>query len=693
MPQSKVQDDAVLLHQAMNLRALVDHVGAYFYAKDLEGKYLFANQAVCDIFGAPLEDVIGATDHRFVDTGKHAGLLVNDRRVFAEGVEVHEEEEINLLSGECRVFWSIKVPVRDGGGRVIGLCGISTDITQRRRAADHLIERNVMLSTVLSNIDASVYLKDSEGRFLYVNQRVADLYGRPPEEILGRTDADLLAPEVATRLMQMDRTVLASKTRQAREEVVVGPDNVPHHFWSIKLPLQFPGQPTCLIGFSSEITELMELRQSLARQRVTDPLTGLANRVQFEEELDLELRVAERHQMQLAVVLLDIDQFKYINNSLGQDIGDQLLRAVAGRLRAYGDELGGLARLSGDEFVLFVPRLASAEGVAHLIERIRTGLAEPFELQGRPLHLTVSAGISVYPDDAHNCAALLNHAEAAMYYSKERGRDQARFYSRAMGEAVALRLELERDLRGALAAGEFELHYQPKIRSSDGKVAGFEALLRWNRGGRGLVSPAHFIALAEQLGLLVQIGMWVVEEACRQMAAWRAQGLPQLPVAVNLSPSQLASPALVEQVAQAMARHGIAADGLEMEVTESMMMEDPEQAIAILHTLRRQGVKLSIDDFGTGYSSMAYLKRLPVDTLKLDRQFVTYVASDTRDADICAGMIALAHKLGLSVVAEGVETEEQRAALAARECDLFQGYFFSRPLPADQATAFIRDRS
>ena len=691
MPASNIRDDAALFHQAMNLRALVDHVGAYFYAKDQDGKYLFANQAVCDLFGASLEEVIGATDHRFIDIGKQDGLLVNDRRVFDEGVEVNEEEELHLLSGQYRVFWTIKVPMHDASGRVIGLCGMSTDVTQRRRADDNLVERNSLLSTVLSNIDAAVYLKDSEGRYLYVNQRVAELFGRPIDDILNRTDAQLLAPEVANRLMQMDQVVMTTKTRQARDEVVIGPDNIPRYFWSTKLPLQFPGQPTCLIGFSSEVTELMQLRRNLAQQRITDPLTGLGNRVQFEEELDLELRVAERHQSRLAVALLDLDQFKYINSSLGQDIGDQLIRAVGERLRGHGDELGGLARLSGDAFVMLLPRLASAEDAMHIVERARTSLALPFELLGRPFHLTASVGISMYPDDASNAAALLSHAEAAMYYAKENGRDQCRFYSLAMGEAVAQRLELERDLRGALAAGQFELHYQPKVRRTDGKVAGFEALLRWHRGSHGPVSPVQFIPLAEQLGLLVQIGMWVTEQACRQMAEWREMGFGDVPVAVNLSPSQLASPILVEQVAQTMKRHGIAPGGLEMEVTESMMMGDPEQAIAILHTLHAQGVKLSIDDFGTGYSSMAYLKRLPVDTLKLDRQFVIHVANDVRDADICAGMIALAHKLGLSVVAEGVETEAQREALAARECDLYQGYLFSRPLPAAQATAFLRD--
>lgn len=676
---------------AGTLQSLVNSVGAYFYAKDLQGRYLFANEAVCRLFGARPDQVLGAEDGRFLDLQRSAGLLANDRRVLEQGQEVHEEEELTLLSGESRWFWTVKVPIRDAQGALRGLCGISTDITDRPRAAEELIERNQLLSTILSNVDAYVYLKDHEGRYRYANQKVVELYGRPAHDIVGHTDLELLKPEVASRLVQLDRSVLDSSTRQAREELVIGADGCERHFWSIKLPLKLPGQPPCLIGFSTEITELLALKQHLERQRVTDPLTGLPNRHQFEAELALELRVAEREPQQglLAVVLLDLDQFKYVNSSLGQQVGDQLLRAVAERLGQCDIAMGSLARLSGDEFAITLPGIAAADEAAAIVERVRAALAQPFTLAGRPLHLNVSAGISLFPDDGRSGATLLAHAESAMYFAKERGRDQYRFYSHELGAAVAQRLELERDLRGALAAGQFELHYQPKIRAADGEVAGCEALLRWHREGHGMVSPAQFIPLAEQLGLLGPIGNWVIKQACRQVAAWRDAGVRPVPVAVNLSPSQLSNPALRDFVSQTLAAHGIGDGGIEMEVTESMMMDDPEQAIAMLHALRGLGVHLSIDDFGTGYSSMAYLKRLPVVALKLDRSFVTHIASDPRDADLCAGVIALAHQLGLSVVAEGVETEAQRQALAARGCDLFQGYLFSRPLPAQQATDYL----
>lgn len=673
--------------------AVMDRLGAYVYIKDRSGRYLYANAAVCALYGAAPEQVIGGFDAQFIDLARSPRLLANDRAVLDQGEALHDEEEIVLLHSGARCgFWTTKVPVRDARGQVVAVCGLSTDLTQHNWAADHLIERNHLLSTVLANIDAYIYLKDHTGRYLYANEKVLQLYGRSAGEVIGRHDQDLQGPAVAERLKAMDALVLSTMARQACEEILVDLEGQEHHYWSIKLPLERPGQPPCLIGFSTEITELLHLRQTLERQRVTDPLTGLANRVQFEEELALEMRMVARTGQQLAVVLLDLDQFKYINTHLGQEAGDQLLREAAQRLRQGENAGNSLARVGGDEFAVILPGVADADEAERRTQAMRDCLAEPFVLLGKPVRVTASAGLVLYPYDGDSAGTLLGRVEAAMYLAKERGRDQSRRYSAELASAASQRIDMELDLRAALADGQFELHYQPKVHASDGTVAGFEALLRWHRPGHGMVPPMHFIPLAEQLGLLVQIGPWVIEEACRQMAAWRAQGLGRRSVAVNLSLSQLRSRSLIDGVRASLARHGIGPGELEMEVTESMMMDEPEQAIAILRDLSAQGVVLSIDDFGTGYSSMAYLKRLPVGTLKLDRHFVTDVATDPRDADLCAGVIALAHKLGLKVVAEGVETEAQRQALLARECDLFQGYLFSRPLPAAQVVDYLLAR-
>ena len=674
------------------LASLIDRIGAYIYIKDAEGRYLFANSAVCELYGATAEQVLGSTDAQLIDLARSPRLVANDRAVIELGEALHDEEELCLHDGSRHGFWTTKLPVRDGDGRVIAVCGVSTALTQRNWAADHLIERNHLLGTVLANLDGHVYLKDNEGRYLFANERVLELYGRTATEVVGKTDAELLPADVAQRLMAIDRFVLDSMSRQACEEIVVGADGQERHYWSIKLPLVRPGQPPCLIGFSTEITELLRLRQTLERQRITDPLTGLPNRVQFEEELGLELRLAGREGRALVIAQFDLDQFKYINTHLGQDAGDQLLREAAARLRQHLGTDGCLARLAGDEFAVALAIGPEHPPALEQVEALRAALAEPYTLLGKRFSISASAGMSHFPEDATTAAQLLQQAEAAMYHAKARGRDQCRSYSADIGAAASQRLELESDLRNALAAGQFELHFQPKVRRDTGVLAGFEALLRWRRPGRGLVPPLEFVPLAEQLGLLVHIGNWVVDEACRQMAAWRAEGLGRISVAVNLSPSQLASPSLIDHVAISLQACGIGPGELEMEVTESMMMEDPEQAIAVLHRLRSLGVRLSIDDFGTGYSSMAYLKRLPVDTLKLDRHFVTEIATDARDADLCAGVIALAHKLGLKVVAEGVETEEQRRALAERDCDLFQGWLFARPMPPSDTLLYLRER-
>jgi len=554
-------------------------------------------------------------------------------------------------------------------------------------------ERHALLATVLANVDAYIYVKDRNGRYLYANEKVLELYGRRADEVLGRTDLDLLERDTAERLMAIDRSVFESMSRVAGEEQVIDSDGKTRQYWSVKMPLIREDGSACLIGFSTEITELLRLRQTIERQRVTDPLTGLANRVQLEQDLELELRVASRDGRFLAVALLDLDQFKYINTHLGQEAGDQLLREASQRLRQTLPAAMGLARTGGDEFAAILSGVEGPGEAQSQVERLRQCLSEPFVLLGKPIRVTTSAGLTLFPQDAHSAQALLAYAEAAMYSAKERGRDQCQRFSPELAAAASRRVDLEHALRGALGAGQFELYYQPKLRAEDLAVAGLEALLRWRRPGHGLVSPAEFIPLAEQLGLLVQIGPWVVEEACRQMAHWREQGLGTVSVAVNLSPSQLKSHSLLDSVCNSVTAHGIGAGQLELEVTESMMMDEPEAAIAVLQELSSEGVQISIDDFGTGYSSMAYLKRLPVNTLKLDRHFVTGVATDPRDGDLCAGVIALAHKLGLKVVAEGVETEAQASALKERDCDMFQGYLYSRPLPTAEMTDYLRGKS
>ena len=675
--------------QLHSLWKLVDTLDACFYVKDLGGRYLFVNQALAAAFGVPAADIVGRTDAQFVDLAA-SSIVASDRQALSTGEKVDTDELVCLPGGARRMFRSVKLPLFDAGGRVVGLCGISTDITEQRRALEALIERNDLLTTILANVDAAIYLKDQQGRYLYANAPVLALHGRALGDLVGRTDRELMPPEVAARVAEYDAAVLAGEGDEVREETIIGADGCKHHFKSRKVALHLPGQPMCLIGFSTEITELRGLRSRLEHERVTDSLTGLANRVMFESLLEEQLVMAALNATRLAVVIIDLDQFKFINNNFGQAVGDQLIQLVGQRLQQCNVTLGGLARLSGDEFAFTLPQAGSAEEVALQVEQIRAFLGQPYPVLRQPLHLTFSAGVSLSRGSLHGAPELLGRAEAAMYSAKDNGRDQYRFYSPELGSTVARRVELERDLRAAVGAtGEFALHYQPKMRR-DGSIAGFEALIRWNRPGVGLVAPDNFIPLAEQLGLLLHLGRWVIEQACRQIAAWREAGLGTVPISVNLSTSQLTSAALPDYVFDLMREHRIEPGCLEMELTESMMMSDPDLAIAILHRLRGGGVALSIDDFGTGFSSMSYLRQLPVHYLKLDRSFVHNVADDQKDADLCAGIMALAHKLDMHVVAEGVETAEQHRMLKACDCDLFQGFLFSRPMSARAATEFLR---
>lgn len=676
-----------------SLQTLFDSVGAYVYAKDLQGRYLYANKAVCELYDCSLEQILGQHDSAFMDMVQSESLVRNDQEVLKSGAEIHEEEQLVLLhESKPRVFWTIKVPIRNDENQIIGLSGISSELNDSFLNTTNSIRHNRLLNTILSNVDAYIYVKDFDGTYLYANQRVVSLYGQQNEDIVGRTDMDVHTPDVARQLMALDREVLNSQSRKANEELLVDVDGRVRHFWSIKMPIHLPGHPKALIGFSSEITELLALRHHIEQARTTDPLTGLFNRVAFDELLDRQINSVDQCGKKLAVIMLNLDQFKYLNNTLGQRAGDEVLRQAAQRLESATWLNGHLGRMGGNTFGILLPGLTSAGDAASLAERIRLRLNEPFQVNNQPFQLTASLGISLHPDDGGSAQALIANAESAMYHAKEQGRNQWWFYSTSLGAAVSERLDLERDLRAALAARQFELYYQPKIAAANGSVTGVEALLRWNRPGHGMVPPDRFIPLAEQLGLIVQIGDWVINEACHQMATWASEGL-SVSVAVNLSPSQLAQPELIERVTALMKHYRIGPDMLHMEVTESMMLHDPEMAIENLQRLRDLAIVLSIDDFGTGYSSMAYLKRLPVNKIKLDRSFIQHIASDPREADLCAGIIALAHKLGLRVVAEGVETLEQQRMLAAMECDVFQGYLFSKPLPKTEATHFLHRAS
>jgi diguanylate cyclase (GGDEF)-like protein/PAS domain S-box-containing protein len=424
-----------------------------------------------------------------------------------------------------------------------------------------------------------------------------------------------------------------------------------------------------------------------------DPLTGLINRYNLENRLDQALLSAHRDDLRVAVMFIDMDRFKTINDTLGHHVGDLLLIEVARRLRDSVRESDIVARLGGDEFIVVLTRITDEMDAAPLADKILRSLGQPYVFEGKEMHSTPSIGIAVYPSDGENGPTLMKNADTAMYHAKERGRNNVQYFTPAMNAAASERLGLENDLHQALRNGELHLHYQPQVCARDGRSFGVEALARWRHPLLGDISPLKFIPIAEESGLIEALGSWVLEEACRQLRAWRAEGIEGIRMAVNLSAQQLRSPSLVQFVDAVLKRHGLKGSDLELEITESVAMENPERAIGQLQALRDLGIQLAIDDFGTGYSSLTYLKRLPIHVLKLDRTFVRDIETDPSDAEISAATLALAHNLGLKVIAEGVETEAQRDFLIRHQCDFMQGFLFSQPLPAEEALQFIRDRS
>jgi diguanylate cyclase (GGDEF)-like protein/PAS domain S-box-containing protein len=462
------------------------------------------------------------------------------------------------------------------------------------------------------------------------------------------------------------------------------------------------GTVTHLYGTLQDITELTQAQQRIWKLAYFDGLTDLPNREFFRERVDYAVRVAKRHDRQLALLFIDLNHFKRINDTLGHGVGDQLLQATARRLRESlrvtdtvgrldtDSETGDIARLGGDEFTILLSEIRRSEDARRVAERIFENLSQPLILSGHEVLVTPSVGIAVYPADGEDADTLLKNADMAMYYAKRSGTGHCQFFNPSMNDAALRRLTLETQLRRALERNELSLSYQPQVDTASGTLSGVEALLRWHSPLLGNISPVDFIPLAEETGLIVSIGEWVLRTACAQTREWHDTGIRMPRVAVNVSAQQFVQPGFADLVERILQETGVAPSTLELEVTESVLMKDADTAVATLTRLKAIGVQLAIDDFGTGYSSLAYLKQFPIDRLKIDKAFVKDITTDADDAAIATAVIAMASRMELGVVAEGVEEAAQVGFLKENLCDEIQGYFVSRPLPAREITEFLR---
>jgi diguanylate cyclase (GGDEF)-like protein/PAS domain S-box-containing protein len=444
------------------------------------------------------------------------------------------------------------------------------------------------------------------------------------------------------------------------------------------------GRVVSVGGVASDISSLLGEPRQVAFFAHFDTLTALPNQLMFYDQVRRQLALARRDARRLGLMVIDIDRFREVNQALGHVSGDELLRQVAGRLSGSLRESDSLGRLGGDVFAVLLPEIGTAQQAGIVARRLIETLITPLRVDGQDVFATASLGIAFFPDDGKDAHELVSAAQIAMRHAKSEGRNNYQCFSAGMQNDIRQRLRLETDLRNATLRDEFVLHYQAKASCASGRITGAEALIRWQHPQRGLVAPDQFIPLLEETGLIVPVGRWVLETACRQAVEWRAAGLDLPSVSVNLSARQLQSETLLDDVAATLLQTGLPAACLDLEITESMLMHNAESAIALLTGLKQMGVSISLDDFGTGYSSLAYLKRFPIDAVKVDRSFVRDITADSDDASITRAVITMAHHLKLKVVAEGVETAEQLALLISHQCDIVQGYFFSRPLPAPE---------
>ena len=557
-----------------------------------------------------------------------------------------------------------------------------------RAYADHeqLRQRSEARMHSLLSLSADwIWEQDDQMRFTYVSESIEQSTGVPAWALLGRRrfegpaydiDPEARAEyEACVAARRPFRDLVFRRTRRDGTHLYVRTSGEP----------VFAADGTFLgyRGVSRDVTQALLAEQKMQELARYDSLTGLPNRNMFLGELDRTIARAHRQGGEFAVCFIDLDRFKTINDTLGHDAGDELLKVMAERLRAAVRKSDLVARLGGDEFVVLLEGGPAAD-LAGVADKLLAAIGEQVTINGCHFLVTGSIGVGLYPANGDDAATLLKHADAAMYLAKESGKNNVQFYTEELAGMATRQFELESALRLALVREELVLHYQPKVDVTSGHIVGLEALVRWHHPQRGLVPPGEFIPLAEERGLIVPIGRWVVATACRQIRAWRDAGLATPPVAVNLSARQFADNRLIDDFAAAMRESGVDPADLEIELTESVLVADPERANEVLRRLHTMGVRIAIDDFGTGYSSLSYLKRFPAQTVKIDRSFIRGLPTDHDDTAITQAVIAMAHSLGLRVVAEGVETADQLGLLQRLHCDEVQGYLLGRPAPAGE---------
>jgi diguanylate cyclase (GGDEF)-like protein/PAS domain S-box-containing protein len=686
------RDEDALRASEEKTRLLISGVKDYaILMLDPHGLITMWNEGAQRIKGYRADEIIGQHFSKFytreaLDKGLPARALET-----AIQLGRYEEDGWRVRKNGTQFWASVVITsLRDKAGQLRGFAKVTRDITERKLFADALFAEKERAQVTLNSIGDAVICTDISGKITFVNLVAERMIGWSSQEAAGR-----LMPEVFHILNAADRETIPNPMDLAVKQnrtMSLPLDSILIRRDGVEVPIEDSVSPihdregkvagAVIVFRDVSATRAMTLQMTHTAQH--DFLTGLPNRMLLNDRIEQAIALAPRHGKTSAVLFLDLDGFKHINDSLGHSIGDKLLQSVAERLVTCVRSADTVSRQGGDEFVVLLSEMAQPEDAAITARRVLQAVAEPHLIDGHDLHVTSSIGVSVFPDDGRDAETLIQNADTAMYQAKENGHQSYRFFTSAMNERAVARQSIEEGLRRALERNEFTLHYQPKINLKTGAITGAEALLRWTHPVRGPVSPAQFIPVAEDCGLILPIGNWVLSEACKQAQAWRDAGLPLSTMAVNISAMEFRDEHFLEGVFSILEETKLSPRSLELELTESVLMKRAESTESVLAALKAKGVQVAVDDFGTGYSSLSYLRKFPIDALKIDQSFVRQITTSPDETSIVTAIISMAQSLKLRVVAEGVETQAELLFLQAHNCKEAQGYYFSRPVPADQ---------
>jgi diguanylate cyclase (GGDEF)-like protein/PAS domain S-box-containing protein len=662
------------------LRSIIDSSPDLIFCKDAQGRYIRCNQAVMRFLAANESDIIGKTDFDFYPEQEARHYRHSDQLTLQHGSSQFYEETKNGADGKSVIFETLKTPLKNETNETIGVLSISRDISRQYEAEKELR----LASLVFENSNEGIIITNQRNLIVTVNPAFTVMTGYSLEDVLGKNPSILSSgnhdkyfyEQMWNQLEQQGYWSGEVQNRRKNGEIYP-------QWLSIRCVENAQQQLQNYVAIMSDISKYREAERQINFLAHHDVLTSLPNRALLKDRFHQALISAERHNQKLALLYLDLDRFKFINDSLGHAIGDKLLIKVAERLTNEVREEDTVCRTGGDEFIILLPE-TDADGAGHVAQKLVENITNHFEIEGNQLFVTVSIGISIYPDNGKDAESLNKHADTAMYRAKQAGRNQYQFFTAEMHSQIVHKLELEHALRFALARNELSLVYQPLVDIQLNKITGVEALLRWNHPEFGMISPLEFIPIAEETGMINPIGQWILHTAIAQCKQWVNQGHEDLLIAINLSAVQFNNPLLVNIINAILHEHQLAANNLELEITESVAMVNIDLTIKQLKSLADAGIRLSLDDFGTGYSSLNYLKKFPINKLKIDQSFVFDMLVDDDDEAIVDAVITLARSLGLKTLAEGVETPEHLQSLKNKGCDFMQGYLFSRPVPAEQ---------